>query len=46
MIPHPLRILCIGDGRPGHEKQTLAMAEAFGRLTLVETRWFRLLCIR
>ncbi|MDY0162403.1 ELM1/GtrOC1 family putative glycosyltransferase [Desulfobotulus sp.] len=41
MIPHPLRILCIGDGRPGHEKQTLAMAEAFGRLTLVETRWFR-----
>lgn len=41
MIPQPLRILCIGDGRPGHEKQTLAMVEAFGRMAEVESCWFR-----
>ncbi|MDL2286240.1 mitochondrial fission ELM1 family protein [Desulfococcaceae bacterium OttesenSCG-928-F15] len=42
MIPKPLRILLISDGRPGHEKQSLAMVEAFSRLTLVETRLFRI----
>ncbi|TYT75628.1 ELM1/GtrOC1 family putative glycosyltransferase [Desulfobotulus mexicanus] len=41
MMPEPLRILCVGDGSPGHEKQTLAMAEAFGRISSVELRWFR-----
>ncbi|TWI64814.1 hypothetical protein LZ24_03082 [Desulfobotulus alkaliphilus] len=41
MIPDPLRILCVGDGSPGHEKQTLAMAEAFGRISSVELRWLR-----
>lgn len=42
MIPKPLKILCIGEGRPGHEKQSLAMVEAFSRLTSVEERRFRI----
>lgn len=42
MTPDPLRILCLGDGRPGHEKQTLAMVEAFSGKTPVEERWFQI----
>ncbi|MCW7754095.1 mitochondrial fission ELM1 family protein [Desulfobotulus sp. H1] len=41
MIPDPLRVLCIGDNRPGHEKQTQAMLDAFGKRAPVEFRWFR-----
>ncbi len=35
-LHEPLQILIIGDGKPGHENQSLGLAEAMGRLRPVE----------
>ncbi|NTV97009.1 MAG: hypothetical protein HGA75_16620, partial [Thiobacillus sp.] len=32
-IPQPLTLWRLVDGKPGHEKQTLGLAQALGRLT-------------
>lgn len=42
MYPDPLRILCLSDGRPGHEKQTAALLHAFSERIPVADRWFRI----
>lgn len=39
--PHPLIIWRLTDGKPGHEKQTLGLAQALARITISETHEIR-----
>jgi hypothetical protein len=41
-LSEPLQILVISDGKPGHENQSLGLAEAMGRRCPVEIRTLRL----
>ncbi len=41
-MSQPLQILVISDGKPGHENQSLGLAEAMGRLCPVETHTLRI----
>jgi mitochondrial fission protein ELM1 len=42
VLSQPLQILVISDGKPGHENQSLGLAEAMGRRCPVEIRTLRL----